>query len=363
MTASAERLSDSPFTPATKKKGLPKSEQSVKFVFVDSLGKHAKNWLICIFILSLTFLFLLLAYQKDSLANLSKRLDANPTHTFPILSKSSLMKDYSGKTSQKLLSLSRVKQHMPYEILTSVQDLDRPIPKQNDFASSLGIGRRMTDEEFEEFKICWRTLEEEKYGKTMTLKDYLCFYNALDVILLAEVHLSFRNLLYQQYKISPDWFPTLPAFCYVAFLRMLQLSKKKVELIHSEEISNFVLRAKRGGLTQILGARMHGSPGCEDLMRMLKPSFTKYAQDGGILPEDADGQDDVEGEPDLKQAAECMETGGYFPSTLSTSEVKGLSGGWGWRLLYIDANNCESQLIIIRSISYQYHYPQYMDLP
>ena len=303
--------------------------------------------------------FLLAAYQKDTLANLSKRLAANPHHTFPILSKSSLMKDCSGNISQRLMTLSRVKQYMPYEMLTSVQDLTRSMPDQSDFASTLGIGRLMTNKEFEEFKICWTALREEKYGKEMTLKDYLCFYNALDVILLAEAHLSFRNLLYQQYKISPDWFPTLPSFCYVAFLRMLQLSKKKVELIHCEEMSNFVLRAKRGGLTQILGPRMHGAPGCEDLMTLLKPSFTQYAQDGEILPEAVDGLQGMEEEPDLQQAAACMEEGGYYPSTLSSTAVKGLTDGWGWRLLYIDANNCRfpsgfSQNIITSIYQYSF---------
>ena len=280
---------------------------------------------------------------------MSKRLEANPNHSFPILSSSSLMKNYSGERSEKLLNLSKVKQHMPYEVVRSVEDLNKTMPQQGDFASSLGIGRTMTDQEFEEFKVCWNTLREEKYGPDMTLKEYLCFYNALDVILLAEAHLSFRKLLYEQYKLSPDWFPTLPSFCYTAFLRMLQLSEKKVELIHCEDISNFVLRAKRGGLTQILGARLHGAPGCEDLMELLKPSFTQYARDGGILPEETGGEDnDVIGEADLGEARVCMESGDYFSSTLSADEVSSLTDGWGWRLLYIDANNCKSQIVSLK---------------
>ena len=138
-------------------------------------------------------------------------------------------------------------------MITSVQDLHHKTLCQKDFTSSLGIGKHMSSEEFSEFQTCWETLRSEKYGKDMTLKDYLCFYNALDVLLLCEVHLSFRNLLFENYKISPDFYPTLPSYCYGAFLRMLQLGGKKVELIHDEEMSNFVLRAKRGGLTQILG--------------------------------------------------------------------------------------------------------------
>ena len=280
------------------------------------------------------------AYQKDSLANLSRRLEANPNHTFPILSKSSLMRNSKGRTSEKLLSLSKHKQYMPYEMIKSVEDLQSRIPCQSDFTSTLGIGRIMTDEEFAEFKICWDTLKEEKYGESMSLKDYLCFYNALDVVLLSEAHLSFRNLLYQHYKLSPDWYPTLPSFCYSAFLRMLQLSERKVEYIHSEEMSNFVLRAKRGGLCQILGPRLHGAPGSEELMKLIKPSFMRYAQDGGILPEACDkvgGIIDID--PSMEDAKACMQEGGYYPSTLSSTEMNQLTEGVGWKLLYIDANN------------------------
>ena len=244
--------------------------------------------------------------------------------------------------SQKLLSLSKHKQFMPYEMITSVEDLQTQIPSQSDFTSTLGIGRIMTDSEFEEFKICWNTLKEEKYGESMTLKDYLCFYNALDVVLLSEAHLAFRNLLHQQYKLSPDWYPTLPAYCYAAFTRMLQLSGQKVELIHSEEISNFVLRAKRGGLCQILGPRLHGAPGSEELMNLLKPSFMRYARDGGILPETDDEDEDAASiNASLEDAKVCMEEGGYYPSTLSSTDMEKLTEGLGWRLLYIDANNCK----------------------
>lgn len=257
------------------------------------------------------------------------------------------MKDSSGKVSQKLLSLSKVKQHLPYESIQSVRDLEDKTPCQSDFTSTLGIGRIMTNDEFSQFKICWDTLKAEKFGDAMTLRDYLSFYNGLDVILLAEAHLSFRNLLFEQYQLSPDWYPTLPSFCYAAFLRMLQLSEKKIELIHSEEISNFVLRAKRGGLTQILGPRLHGAPGSEELMKLLKPSFIRYAQDGGILPKNTDKNDsDTITVPDLGEAGTCLHEGGYYPSTLSASDVDGLTEGHGWRLLYIDANNCEIKLFL-----------------
>lgn len=273
------------------------------------------------------------------------------------------MKNSDGRFSEKLFALSKHKQYLPYEMITSVRDLHCQTLCQKDFTSTLGIGSHMTSEQFSEFQTCWQTLRSEKYGEDMTLKDYLCFYNALDVLLLCEVHLSFRKLLFENYRISPDFYPTLPSFCYEAFLRMLQLGGGKVELIHDEEMSNFVLRAKRGGLTQILGMqqfigssieyintihisgpRLHGAPGSEDLMNLLKPSFLRYARDGGILPE-SDGEDqeaaDGGSRPSMLDAEACMQEGGFFPSALSSAEVGELSEGCGWRLLYIDANNCK----------------------
>lgn len=79
-------------------------------------------------------------------------------------------------------------------------------------------------------------------------------------------------------------------------------------------------------------------------MKLLKPSFLRYARDGGILPESG-GQDEEAADdktaPSMAEAESCMQEGGFFPSTLSSAEVGELSEGCGWRLLYIDANNCE----------------------
>lgn len=79
-------------------------------------------------------------------------------------------------------------------------------------------------------------------------------------------------------------------------------------------------------------------------MDLLKPSFLRYARDGGILPEtggeDQEAADD-ESRPSMAAAKTCMQEGGFFPSALTSAEVGELTEGCGWRLLYIDANNCE----------------------
>ena len=115
------------------------------------------------------------------------------------------MQGSDGKLSHNLLALSKVKQYLPYESIHCVADLENRNPLQQDFTSTLGVGKIMMDSEYLQFKTCWNTLKVEKYGSDMTMRDYLGFYNALDVILLSEVHLSFRKLLHEQYKVSPDW--------------------------------------------------------------------------------------------------------------------------------------------------------------
>ena len=89
-------------------------------------------------------------------------------------------------------------------------------------------------------------------------------------------------------------------------------------------------------------------------MNALKPSFTRYARDAGILPEDFDEDVSFPTPPtDLEAAERCMEEERTrFPSTLSASEIKKLTDDQGWRLLYIDANNCKHDhiLIIVMSI-------------
>ena len=118
------------------------------------------------------------------------------------------MRNVHGQKSDRLLGLSRKKAFFPYEVVRGIADLKGGLPDKKDFHSTLNIGSVMSSDDYETFKECWKTLEEEKFPGRMTLGQYLTFYNALDVLLLAESHLVFRNNLFNQFKLSPDWFPT-----------------------------------------------------------------------------------------------------------------------------------------------------------
>jgi hypothetical protein len=121
-----------------------------------------------------------LAFQKDSLANLAKRLDDSATHPFHILKKSELMASSDGEFCQELFDLSRSKQIFCYEAVSSVSSLDiqTPPPRQ-EFNSTLGIGSILTKSDYKTFLKCWNTLKRYKFGDGMRLRDYLGYYNQL----------------------------------------------------------------------------------------------------------------------------------------------------------------------------------------
>ena len=201
LTVSEDKLSDTS-NHLSRQSAATLGESSVKYVFVDSLG-ICKRY-------SIVFnnLHISPAYQKSPLAKLSERLHKHSKHSFPILNSSSLMRNVHGQKSDRLLSLSRKKAFFPYEVVRGIADLKGGLPDKKDFHSTLNIGSVMSSDDYETFKDCWTTLQEEKFPGRMTLGQYLTFYNALDVLLLAESHLVFRNNLFNQFKLSPDWFPT-----------------------------------------------------------------------------------------------------------------------------------------------------------
>jgi hypothetical protein len=126
-----------------------------------------------------------LAFQKDSLANLTKRLVDSGTHPFHILKKSELMVTSDGQFCQELFDLSRSKQIFCYEAISSVSSLNiqTPPPRQ-EFDSTLGVGSILNESDYKTFLKCWNTLKKWKFGDGMSLRDYLGYYNQLGETIL-----------------------------------------------------------------------------------------------------------------------------------------------------------------------------------
>ena len=208
-----------------------------------------------------------LNFQKDSLANLARRLD-KAGKELTILRQSSIILNKENVFSDRVFKLAHRKIPFPYEWISGLDMLGtKSPPRLQDFTSSLGIGSSIGESEYKDFLDTLSILKEEKYGEDMCMSDYLAFYNrflliqhhklfakcsmfkmpffSLDVLLLAEVHDSFRHLVKQEYGLSSDWFITLPSLAYDCLLYMIQESGDKVELVSDEEHYRFIQRSKR----------------------------------------------------------------------------------------------------------------------
>ena len=118
-----------------------------------------------------------LNFQQDKLANLVSRLD-KAGKDLTILRQSSLVINNKKRFSERLFKLAHRKIAFPYEWLTNISVLqNRSPPSQSDFKSTLGIGSNIGLSEYEDFLDTWNILKEEKYGNTMTMGNYLLFYN------------------------------------------------------------------------------------------------------------------------------------------------------------------------------------------
>jgi hypothetical protein len=138
---------------------------SVKYTFLDSL-----------------------AFQKDSLSNLTKRLVDSGSHPFHILKKSELMFTSDGQFCQELFDLSKSKQIFCYEAISSVTSLDiQTPPHRREFDSTLGVGSILSENDYKIFLKCWNTLKRWKFGDGMSLRDYLGYYNQLGKLYLNQM--------------------------------------------------------------------------------------------------------------------------------------------------------------------------------
>ena len=84
--------------------------------------------------------------------------------------------------------------------------------------------------------------------------DYLRLYVKLDVALLADIFLKFRNFMFKQFKLDPCHFISLPGFSFSCMLRMTGVS---LESVTDPDIHNFLKQNIRGGFSFIHERRAH----------------------------------------------------------------------------------------------------------
>ena len=134
------------------------------------------------------------------------------------------------------------KQYLPYEYLDSMDKLNETsLPAKSEFYSSL-TESGITDEEYAHVIKVWDSTGCE------TLMDYLKLYLRLDVALLADVYLQWRQTLLELFDLDCLYFLTLASYAIEAFYYK---TKVKLDCISDENLYQTINRNIRGGFCSV----------------------------------------------------------------------------------------------------------------
>ena len=148
---------------------------------------------------------------------------------------------YLPESAQSLL-LESGKQFLPYEYISSLSKLNETsLPPKAAFYSSLS-DNHISDEEYTHALKVWEAC------KCNTLMDYLKLYLEMDVGLLADVYLQWRQTLLDLFKLDCLYFLTLPSYAIeAAFLQ----SKIKLDCVSDPNMYQLLSRNIRGGFCSV----------------------------------------------------------------------------------------------------------------
>jgi hypothetical protein len=139
------------------------------------------------------------------------------------------------------------KGYYPYSWFDSLERLDETaLPPRTAFKDSI-TKTTCTTEEYKHAQWVWET------AGCKTFKDYHDLYLMGDVLLLADVFESFRQLAINTYECDPACYISLPSFAFDALLKMNQSNPgmKPLELLKDPDMYAFYERGIRGGVSQI----------------------------------------------------------------------------------------------------------------
>ncbi|CAS00907.1 Protein CBG26256 [Caenorhabditis briggsae] len=140
---------------------------------------------------------------------------------------------------EKMFKLLRRKGVYPYDFIDSFKKYsNEELPPIENFYNALS-GENISEENYEYALNVW--------GETdcKTLEDYTRIYMINDVLLLADVFETFRNVSLKEYKLDPCWYYTSPGLAWDA---MLFKTGVKLQTIKDVEMYNFIEKGIRGGM-------------------------------------------------------------------------------------------------------------------
>ena len=146
---------------------------------------------------------------------------------------------YSDTTGIDLLTRKGV---YPYDYMNSLEKFsDEKLPPKESFYSRLN-DEGITDEDYEHAQTVWNKFNLK------TMKDYHNLYLKTDVLLLADVFESFRDVCMKNYDLDPAWYYTAPGLAWDAALK---LTTVKLELLSDPEMLLMFESGIRGGISTI----------------------------------------------------------------------------------------------------------------
>jgi hypothetical protein len=131
----------------------------------------------------------------------------------------------------------------PYEYVDSPERFNETqLPPKEAFHSKL-TGEDITDEEYEHAQKVWKV-----FG-CKTFRDYHDLYNKADVLQLADIFESFRDVCIKNYKLDPLWYYTAPGLAWDACLKLTGVS---LELPKDIDMILMIKAGTRGGISSIM---------------------------------------------------------------------------------------------------------------
>ena len=212
-------------------------------VLMESLGKYKERRLSCIpnnseryISFSLGTLRFIDSFQflGTSLEKLVNNLAAEGKENFKLLTR------YIVDTAKQDLLLR--KGVYPYDYVDSPAKLtENALPPQAEFYSVLNQ-EAISNEDYAHAQDVWRVF------RCRTMGDYHDVYLKSDVLLLADVFESFRNMAMGTYKLDPAHYFTAPGFSWDS---MLKYTGVELDLLNDPDMYLMVESGIRGGVSMI----------------------------------------------------------------------------------------------------------------
>jgi hypothetical protein len=203
--------------PSTDEKYISFTREVVVGEYTDKTGKKVAVIRNLRFIDSYRFM-------PASLDSLLKNLKTHPH----------LSRFYQGEQFEQLLK----KGIYPYEYVDSYRKFDETqLPPKEAFYSQLN-GYEISDEDYAEAQNAWKVLG------CKTFRDYHNHYNTADVLQLADIFESFRDVCIKNYKLDPAWYFTASGLAWDSCLKLTGIT---LELPQTYEEILMIKAGTRGG--------------------------------------------------------------------------------------------------------------------